>query len=177
MINYFDMESPASLPAPLRRNSAFGPRLLLANPPFNHCDTAPRGCAILQNRANPQVVRKAQDNFRKDDDVRWQWSETTSTAEGSPQGERNRAHRFGSLSRGNANFALPRKHSGFFHHLAPHGMAGFVLVRFWFWVNKRMRTAKSREETGDALVRVQRSVWNVLPGLFASDAYPMKFSL
>ncbi len=25
----------------------------------------------------------------------------------------------------------------FIHHLAPHGMAGFVLVRFWFWLKFR----------------------------------------
>lgn len=41
--------------------------------PFNDSDTAQRGSAIQQNRTNPQVGREAQDNFRKDDDVRWQW--------------------------------------------------------------------------------------------------------
>ncbi len=50
------------------------------------------------------------DWFRKDDDVRWQ---------------------YGVPPRGNANFAWVQH---FIHHLAPHGMAGFVLVRFWFWV-------------------------------------------
>jgi type I restriction enzyme M protein len=58
------------------------------------------------------------DWFRKDDDVRWQWSEATSTAEGSPEGERNQAHQFGSLCRGNANFAWVQR---FIRHLAPHG--------------------------------------------------------
>jgi hypothetical protein len=77
-------------------------------------DTAPRGSATLQNRTNPQVVREAQDNFRKDDDVRWQWREATWTTTGSPKGEHNLAHQYGSLSRGNANFALPSlPHSAF----------------------------------------------------------------
>lgn len=44
------------------------------------------------------------DWFRKDDDVRWQ---------------------FGVPPRGNANFAWVQH---FIHHLAPHGMAGFVLA-------------------------------------------------
>jgi type I restriction enzyme M protein len=78
---------------------------VLANPPFNDSDW-----------------------FRKDDDVRWQWSEATWTTNGSPKGEHDQAHQFGSLSRGNANFAWPRKHSGFIHHLASQGMAGFVLA-------------------------------------------------
>ena len=42
--------------------------------------------------------------FRKDDDVRWQ---------------------FGVPPKGNANFAWVQH---FIHHLAPHGMAGFVLA-------------------------------------------------
>jgi type I restriction enzyme M protein len=44
------------------------------------------------------------DWFRKDDDVRWQ---------------------FGVPPKGNANFAWVQH---FIHHLAPHGMAGFVLA-------------------------------------------------
>jgi type I restriction enzyme M protein len=122
---------------------------VLANPPFNDSDTAPRGSALLQNRTNPQVVRRAQDNFRtamreaqnpkrgrptcrvwedKDDDVRWQWKEATWTTDGSPKGEHNPAHQYLSPQRGNANFAWVQH---FIRHLAPHGMAGFVLVRFW----------------------------------------------
>ncbi len=62
------------------RNSAFGLRIVLANPPFNDSDW-----------------------FRKDDDVRWQ---------------------YGVPPRGNANFAWVQH---FIHHLAPYGMAGFVL--------------------------------------------------
>lgn len=48
---------------------------VLAKPLFNDSDTATRGSAPLKNRANPQVVRKAWYNFRKDDDVRWQYTE------------------------------------------------------------------------------------------------------
>jgi type I restriction-modification system DNA methylase subunit len=56
------------------------------------------------------------------DDVRWQWS--TATWTGSPEGEHNSAHQYGVPPRGNANFAWVQH---FIHHLAPHGMAGFVL--------------------------------------------------
>jgi hypothetical protein len=65
------------------------------------------------------------DWFRKDDDVRWQWSEATWTTNGSPKGEHNQAHQFASPKRANANFACVQH---FIHHLAPHGMAGFVLA-------------------------------------------------
>jgi type I restriction enzyme M protein len=77
---------------------------VLANPPFNDSDTALRGSAFLQSEAKPQVVSEAKDNFRKDDDVRWQ---------------------FGVPPKGNANFAWVQH---FIHHLAPQGMAGFVLA-------------------------------------------------
>jgi hypothetical protein len=99
------------------RNSAFGVRSVLANPPFNDSDW-----------------------FRKDDDVRWQ---------------------YGVPPRGNANFAWVQH---FIHHLAPHGMAGFVLVRFWFWLklnapraSKRLdnRTAVSFRERRCALIEVE----------------------
>ena len=116
---------------------------VLANPPFNDSDTAPRGGALLQNRANPQVVREAQDNFRKNDDVRWQWSEATWT--GSPEGAHSSAHQYGVPPRGNANFAWVQH---FIHHLAPQGMAGFVLVRFWFWVKlKAARVIKGLDNS------------------------------
>ena len=46
---------------------------VLANPPFNDSDTALRGSAFLQSEAKMQVVSEAKDNFRKDDDVRWQF--------------------------------------------------------------------------------------------------------
>jgi type I restriction enzyme M protein len=111
---------------------------VLANPPFNDSDTAPRASAILQNRPNPQVVREAQDNFRtamreaqnpkhgrltcrvwedKDDDPRWQ---------------------YGLPPRGNANFAWVQH---FIHYLA----------RFFFW-NRNTDAARrdQREETGSA---------------------------
>ena len=77
---------------------------VLANPPFNDSDTALRDSAFLQSEATMQVVSEAKDNFRKDDDVRWQ---------------------FGVPPKGNANFAWVQH---FIHHLAPQGMAGFVLA-------------------------------------------------
>jgi type I restriction enzyme M protein len=46
---------------------------VLANPPFNDSNTELRGRAFLQSAAKPQVVSEAKDNFRKDDDVRWQF--------------------------------------------------------------------------------------------------------
>jgi type I restriction enzyme M protein len=79
-------------------------RQLLANPPFNDSDTALRGSQFLQSEAKMQVVSEAKDNFRKDDDVRWQ---------------------FGVPPKGNANFAWVQH---FIHHLGPQGMAGFVLA-------------------------------------------------
>ncbi|MCK9588310.1 MAG: N-6 DNA methylase [Terrimicrobiaceae bacterium] len=74
-------------------------RQLLANPPFNDSDTALRDSAFLQSEAKMQVVSEAKDNFRKDDDVRWQ---------------------FGVPPKDNANFAWVQH---FIHHLAPQGMA------------------------------------------------------
>ena len=46
---------------------------VLANPPFNDSDTALRDSAFLQSEAKMQVASEAKDNFRKDDDVRWQF--------------------------------------------------------------------------------------------------------
>ncbi len=63
------------------------------------------------------------DSFRRDDDVRWQCSEARWT--GSPESEHNSAHQYGVPPRGNANFAWVQH---FIHHLAPHGIAGFVLA-------------------------------------------------
>jgi type I restriction enzyme M protein len=69
---------------------------VLANPPFNDSDW-----------------------FRKDDDVRWQWSGATwTTRKGCPQGERGGVHQFGVPPKGNANFAWVQH---FIHHLAPQG--------------------------------------------------------
>jgi len=132
---------------------------LLANPPFNDSDTALRACAFLQSEATMQVVSEAKDNFRKDDDVRWQWSGATwTTRQGCPEGERGGVHQFGvppmTALRGsaflktegttqvvseakdnNANFAWVqhfihciRRSLGEGGHLAPQGMAGFVLA-------------------------------------------------
>ena len=87
-------------------------------------------------------------DFRKDDEMRWQWSGATWTTEGCPQGERGGVHQFGVPSmtalRGsalletegipqvvsgardnNANFAWVQH---FIYHLAPQSMAGFVLA-------------------------------------------------
>ena len=47
---------------------------VLANPPFNDSDTALRDSAFLRSEASPQVVSEAKDNFRKDDDVTWQFA-------------------------------------------------------------------------------------------------------
>ena len=57
--------------------------------------------------------------------MRWQPSGARSTAKGSPQGERGGVHQFGVPPKGNANFAWVQH---FIHHLAPQGMAGFVLA-------------------------------------------------
>ena len=47
------------------------------------------------------------------------------TAKGSPQGERGGVHQFGVPPKDSANFAWVQH---FIHHLAPQGMAGFVLA-------------------------------------------------
>jgi hypothetical protein len=70
-------------------------RQLLANPPFNASDTALRGSAFRQTAGKLQVMAGRQDNFRKDDDVRWQRSGATWTTEGCPQGECGSVHQFG----------------------------------------------------------------------------------
>jgi len=87
------------------RNSAFGIRPV---PPKGNANfawvqhfihhlapqTARRDSAFLQSEASPQVVREAKDNFRKDDDVRWQPSGARQIAKGNPQGERGGVHQF-----------------------------------------------------------------------------------
>jgi type I restriction enzyme M protein len=68
---------------------------VLANPPFNDSDTALRACALPESEATMQVVSEAKDKFRKDDDVRWQWSGATwTTRQGCPEGERGGVHQF-----------------------------------------------------------------------------------
>jgi len=114
-----------------------------SNPPFNGSETALRRSAVLQNEASPQVANEAQENFRKDDDVRWQPSGARppersgdspacfsskrrgQIAKGNPQGERGGVYQFGVPPKGNANFAWVQH---FIHYLAPQGMAGFVLA-------------------------------------------------
>ena len=97
---------------------------VLANPPFNDSDTALRDSACLQCEAKTQVVSEAKNNFRKDDDVRWQFGGATwTTRQGCPEGERGGVHQFGDPPKGNANFAWVQH---FIHHLAPQGMAGKI---------------------------------------------------
>jgi type I restriction enzyme M protein len=86
------------------------------------------------------------DWFRKDDDVRWQ---------------------FGVPPRGNANFAWVQH---FIHHLAPHGMAGFVLANGSMSSNQsgegRIRQALIEADLVDCMVS--------LPGqLFYSTQIPV----
>jgi type I restriction enzyme M protein len=74
------------------------------------------------------------DWFRKDDDVRWQ---------------------YGAPPRGNANFAWVQH---FIHHLAPHGMAGFVLA------NGSMSSNQSGEGTiRQALIEADLGPFNNQP--------------
>jgi len=47
--------------------------IMNGSPLFNNSDTALGGSALLQSEASPQVVSAAKDNFRKNDDVRWQF--------------------------------------------------------------------------------------------------------
>ena len=69
-------------------------------------DTAMRGSAFFQTKANAHIVREAKDDFRKHSDVRWQPSGARSNAKGCPQSERGGVHQFGVLPKGNANFAF-----------------------------------------------------------------------
>jgi len=142
---------------------------VLANPPFNDSDTALRGSAFLQSEAKPQVVSEAKDNFRKDDDVRWQPSGARQIAKGNPQGERGGVHQFGVPPKGNANFAWVQH---FIHHLAPQGMAGFVLA------NGSMSSNQSGEgEIRKAIIEADLVDCMVaLPGqLFYSTQIPEMF--
>ncbi len=128
------------------RNSAFELRPVLANPPFNDSDWFRTAMREAQNPKQGRLTCRVWED--KDDDVRWQWREATWTTNGSPKGEHNQAHQYPSPQRGNANFAWVQH---FIHHLAPHGVAGFVLVRFWFWMKHGRHKAPSRAETGSAL--------------------------
>ena len=80
---------------------------------WQSADTALRNNAFLHTGGTLQVMTERQDNFRKDDDVRWQPSgarqpkrsgdspacfistRSGQTAEGNPQGERGGVHQFG----------------------------------------------------------------------------------
>jgi hypothetical protein len=96
------------------------------------------------------------DWFRKDNGASGKQCDMDEKPEGSIRGNEliNDVHwQFGVPPRGNANFAWVQH---FIHHLAPHGMAGFVLVRFWLWVKHGCHRARSRDETGQRVMRVQR---------------------
>lgn len=58
-----------------------------ANPPFNDSDAALRASAFLQTRGMLQVMAERQENFSKDDDLRWRPSRARTPAKGSPPGE------------------------------------------------------------------------------------------
>ena len=82
--------------------------------------TALCASAFLQTGGTLQVMAERQDNFGKDDDVRWQPSGAKQIAKGNPQGERGGVHQFGAPPKGNANFTWVQH---FIHHLAPHDMS------------------------------------------------------
>ena len=130
------------------RNSAFG---ICPFPPFNDSDCFRTAMREAQNPKQGRLTCRVWED--KDDDVRWQWREATWTTNGSPKGEHNQAHQYPSPQRGNANFAFSSlPHSNFrlrtLKRLAPHGMAGFVLVRFWFWLQSRAaRTSKHADNS------------------------------
>jgi hypothetical protein len=63
-----------------------------------------RGSAFLQTGGTLQVTAERQDNFCKDDDMRWQFDVPPKVS---------------------ANFAWVQR---FIHHLAPYGMVGFALA-------------------------------------------------
>jgi len=88
-------------------------------------DTALCDSTFTQRGAIPQVVSAAKDNFRKDDDVRWQPSGARQIAKGNPQGERGGVHQFGVPPKGNANFAWVQH---FIHHLAPQGSIALLFL-------------------------------------------------
>lgn len=91
----------------LRRNLQPGLPVysILAQPPLSDSNTAMCDSVFLQREASLRVGSAAKDNFRKDDDVRWQPNGASSTAQGSPQGERGGVHQFGVPRKGKANFA------------------------------------------------------------------------
>ncbi len=102
-------------------------------------------------------LRPDSDWFRKDDDPRWQWSAATCT--GSPEGEHSQAHQFGLPPRGNANFAWVQH---FIYHLAPTGMAGFVLALILVLGETQMPQSDISRGDRQRVVRVQPSVWTAL---------------
>jgi hypothetical protein len=113
-------------------------------------DTALRGSAFLQIGGTLQVMAERQDNFRKDDDVRWQFGVPPMTAlRGSAFPQTEGTPQVASEARdNNANFAWVQH---FIHHLAPHGMAGFVLA------NGSMSSNQSGEGTFESALGMKTS--------------------
>ncbi len=109
---------------------------------------AMRGLAIAQRAA---ILRSPEGNRWLTADKRWNnmdaadWSGSTKAArKGSPEGECGGVHQYGVPPKGNANFAWVQH---FIHHLAPTGMAGFVLA------NGSMSSNQSGEgETRKAII-------------------------
>lgn len=61
---------------------------------------------------------------------------------GRPKGEHNQAHQYPSPQRGNADSAWPSHSTSAFllpnlQSFALYGIAGFGLVRFWFWLKSK----------------------------------------
>jgi len=98
--------------------------IALTNPPYNDSDNALRSSAFLQSEAPPQVVSAAKDNFRQDDDARWQSrlakqtelsgdsptdcfpKKLGQTAKGNSQAERLSVHQLGDISTSRQRTAL-----------------------------------------------------------------------
>ena len=82
---------------------------------------------LVPTTSSPTCSSTTPTAFRKDDDVRWQ---------------------FGGPPNGNANFAWVQH---FIHHLAPQGMAGFVLA------NGSMSPNQSGERTFESTLKTKTS--------------------
>jgi type I restriction-modification system DNA methylase subunit len=88
----------------------------------------------------------AADKLRNNLDAAGTSGASKTARRGSPQGERGGVHQFGVPPKGNANFAWVQH---FIHHLAPQGMAGFVLAN----------GSMSSNESGDCHARSARREW------------------
>jgi len=93
----------------------------------------------MNSFANPPF--NTSDRFRKDDDVRWHGAASEKEQpQVDPQGAARQRRQFGVPPKGNASFAWVQH---FIHHLAPHGMAGFVLAN----------GSKSSNQSGEGDIR------------------------